>query len=170
MKSASTGLKEEIHRVQDGIRHYEQKLLHPVHARYHGPLAPLGIRLANTITGFMGSWTFLVLQTIIVAFWIGLNILAYVKHFDPYPFILLNLAFSTQAAYAAPLILMAGNVAAAKDRELWENDYATNQRAYDKIEDLERQIKAIALQNQELLKWIAAQQEREETSHESEHS
>jgi uncharacterized membrane protein len=161
VKSASAAWKEEIHKVQDEIRQYEQKLLHPVHARYHGPLAPLGIRLANAITGFMGSWTFLILQTILVSLWIGLNVLAYIKHFDPYPFILLNLAFSTQAAYAAPLILMAGNVSAAKDRELWENDYATNQRAYAKIEDLERQIQAIALQNQELLKLILAQQERE---------
>ena len=161
MKSASTGLREELHRVQDGIKHYEQKLLHPVHARYHGPLAPVGIRLANMITGFMGSWTFLILQSIIVGFWIVLNVLAYVKHFDPYPFILLNLAFSTQAAYAAPLILMAGNVSAAKDRELWESDYATNQSAYKKIEDMERQIEAIALQNQELLRLIASQHELE---------
>lgn len=85
---------------------------------------------------------------------------AWIKHFDPYPFILLNLAFSTQAAYAAPLILMASNVAAAKDRELWENDYATNQKAYEKIEELERQIKTIAEQNHELLKLVAEQKNR----------
>ena len=161
MKMASAGLRTEIHKVQDGIRQYEQRILHPVHARYHGPLAPLGIQLANMITGFMGSWTFLILQTILVSLWIGLNVFAYVRHFDPYPFILLNLAFSTQAAYAAPLILMAGNVSAAKDRELWENDYATNQKAYEKIEGLERQIEAVALQNQELLRLILAQQEQE---------
>ena len=137
-----------------------QKDLHPVHARFHGDDAPLGVRLANAIIGFMGSWPFLVIQTILVAIWIALNVFAWVKHFDPYPFILLNLAFSTQAAYAAPLILMASNVAAAKDRELWENDYATNQKAYAKIEELERQIKAVAEQNHELLKLMVEQKDR----------
>ena len=122
----------------------QREFLHPVHDRYHGEQAPLGVRLANAIIGFMGSWPFLILQTILCGFWIALNLFAWVKHFDPFPFILLNLAFSTQAAYAAPLILMASNVAAAKDRELWENDYATNQKAYAKIEELERQIKAVA--------------------------
>ena len=124
---------------------------------YHGEEAPLGIRLANTITGFMGSWTFLILQTIIVAAWIALNILMWIKHFDPYPFILLNLAFSTQAAYAAPLILMAGNVSAAKDRELWDHDYDTNQKAYAKIEGLELQIKTLIEQNQQLLLMLTQQ-------------
>ena len=139
-------------------------ILHPVHARYHGEQAPLGVRLANAIIGFMGSWPFLIVQTILVAIWIALNIFAWIKHFDPFPFILLNLAFSTQAAYAAPLILMASNVAAAKDRELWENDYATNQKAYAKIEELERQIKAVAEQNHELLKLMVEQKNRSNTA------
>ena len=139
--------------MRDQIRNIGQKLhfRHPVFGHYHGADAPLGIRLANTITGFMGSWTFLILQTIIVAAWIALNILMWINHFDPYPFILLNLAFSTQAAYAAPLILMAGNVSAAKDRELWDHDYDTNQKAYAKIEELELQIKTLIEQNQQLL-------------------
>ena len=135
-------------------------VLHPVNARYHGETAPLGVRLANAIIGFMGSWPFLVIQTILVAIWIALNVFAWIKHFDPFPFILLNLAFSTQAAYAAPLILMASNVAAAKDRELWENDYATNQKAYAKIEELELQIKAVAEQNHELLELMVEQKDR----------
>ena len=140
-----------------------QQFLHPVHDHFHGPQAPPGVRLANAIIGFMGSWPFLILQTILCGFWIALNLVAWFKHFDPFPFILLNLAFSTQAAYAAPLILMAGNVAAAKDRELWESDYATNQKAYEKIEELERQIKTIAEQNQELLKLMVEQKNRSNT-------
>jgi uncharacterized membrane protein len=55
----------------------------------------------------MGSWTFLVLQTVLVALWLGANLVLLSRPFDPFPFILLNLAFSTQAAYAAPLILLA---------------------------------------------------------------
>lgn len=148
---------QKMQQVRNGFGKIRQRFLHPVHARYHGQGAPPGIRLANAITGFMGSWLFLVLQTIVVGIWIVLNVVAWRKHFDPYPFILLNLVFSTQAAYAAPLILMAGNVAAARDRELWESDYATNQKAYAKIEELERQIKAVAEQNQELLKLMVQQ-------------
>ena len=129
-------------------------LNHPVFRHFHGDDTPLGIRLANAVTGFMGSWTFLILQTIIVVGWIVGNVYLYF-HFDPYPFILLNLAFSTQAAYAAPLILMASNVAAARDRELWDHDYETNQKAYAKIEDLEMQIRFISQQNNDMLKIIS---------------
>jgi len=83
--------------------------------------APLGARIADAVTGFMGSWRFLIIQTIIVAFWIVGNALILTRPFDPYPFILLNLAFSTQAAYAAPLILLAGNRAALRDRMTLEH-------------------------------------------------
>jgi len=136
-----------------------RRFLHPVHDRFHGPQAPMGIRLANAIIGFMGSWPFLILQTVLCSAWIVFNLVAWFRHFDPYPFILLNLAFSTQAAYAAPLLLMAGNVSAAKDRELWENDYATNQKAYEKIEELERQIRTIAESNQQLLRLMTEQKD-----------
>jgi uncharacterized membrane protein len=149
-----------MQQIRDGASRMGQRFRHPVHARFHGEQAPPSIQLANAITGFMGSWMFLVIQTLVVGAWIVINVIAWVKHFDPYPFILLNLLFSTQAAYAAPLILMAGNVAASRDRELWENDYATNQTAFEKIEDLERQIKQIAEQNQELLRLMAERNER----------
>ncbi|MFL5755877.1 MAG: DUF1003 domain-containing protein [Chloroflexota bacterium] len=74
-----------------------------------------GERIADDVARFIGSWRFLVLQTAIVALWIAGNVVA-LFHFDPYPFILLNLAFSTQAAYAAPLILLASNRASQRDR------------------------------------------------------
>jgi len=77
--------------------------------------APLGARIADRVTGFLGSWRFLVIQSILVVLWIAGNVVL-LFHFDPYPFILLNLAFSTQAAYAAPLILLAGNRASQRDR------------------------------------------------------
>jgi uncharacterized membrane protein len=82
--------------------------------------APLSARIADRVTGFMGSWAFIGLQTAIVALWVGGNIYL-VFHFDPYPFIFLNLAFSTQAAYAAPLILLASNRAAIRDRMTLEH-------------------------------------------------
>ena len=87
---------------------------HPVNVKLVTQ-APFGARIADAITGFMGSWKFIVLQTVVVLMWITANVIV-LLHFDPYPFILLNLAFSTQAAYAAPLILLAGNRAAVRDR------------------------------------------------------
>jgi uncharacterized membrane protein len=72
--------------------------------------------VADRVTGFMGSWRFIVLQTAIVAAWLASNVVLLSQPFDPFPFILLNLAFSTQAAYAAPLILLAGNRASQRDR------------------------------------------------------
>jgi uncharacterized membrane protein len=153
MKSKSSANDTENQSVASPQAQWVARHLpHPVVARYQGPNAPFGIRCANAITGFMGSWVFLWVQTLLVAAWITLNIVAWRRHFDPYPFILLNLAFSTQAAYAAPLILMAGNVSAARDRELWENDYATNQRAYQKIEALEEQVRSLAEQNNAMLR------------------
>ncbi len=92
----------------------EAAMRHPVNVAMY-ERAPLGARIADGVTGFMGSWRFLILQTILVAIWIGGNVWL-LFHFDPYPFILLNLAFSTQAAYAAPLILLAGNRASLRDR------------------------------------------------------
>ena len=93
---------------------------------------PLGARIADRVTGFLGSWRFLILQTVLVGIWLFGNVYLLSKPFDPYPFILLNLAFSTQAAYAAPLILLAGNRAAQRDRRTLEHaaeetDYAETQ-------------------------------------------
>lgn len=91
---------------------------HPVNQALDA--APLGARIADRVTGFMGSWKFIVLQTVIVTIWIGGNLIL-LFDFDPAPFILLNLAFSTQAAYAAPLILLAGNRQALRDRMTLEH-------------------------------------------------
>lgn len=75
-----------------------------------------GERLADLVVGGMGSWTFILIQSCIVFLWMLLNMAGWFYHWDPAPFILLNLVFSTQAAYASPLILMAANRQSAKDR------------------------------------------------------
>lgn len=93
---------------------------HPVNQALFGA-APFGARLADRVTGFMGSWRFIAMQTAIVAIWLAANIILLTRPFDPFPFILLNLAFSTQAAYAAPLILLAGNRASQRDRMTLEH-------------------------------------------------
>jgi uncharacterized membrane protein len=93
---------------------------HPVNVQIDDE-APLGARIADRVTGYMGSWRFIIIQTVIVCVWLLGNIYLLSKPFDPYPFILLNLAFSTQAAYAAPLILLAGNRASLRDRMTLEH-------------------------------------------------
>ena len=76
----------------------------------HKESMTFGQRLSDAIASGMGSWRFIIIQSAIVAAWIGLNLVEVLfKPFDPYPFILLNLLFSTQAAYAAPIIMMSQN-------------------------------------------------------------
>jgi uncharacterized membrane protein len=88
-----------------------------------------GERIADGVTAVFGSWRFIVIQTAIVVAWIAANLLAFAEHWDPYPFILLNLVFSTQAAYAAPLILLSQNRQADTDRITAEHDYRVNRVA-----------------------------------------
>jgi len=100
-----------------------------------------GDRIADRVSTFLGSWRFIVIQTVIVVVWIVSNVLLIV-HFDPYPFIFLNLAFSTQAAYAAPLILLASNRAAMRDRLTLE--HAAQEADLEELQN-ERILEAIQL-------------------------
>jgi uncharacterized membrane protein len=102
-------------------------------------------RFSESIARFFGTARFLVVQTGLVAIWITLNSLAFIHHWDPYPFILLNLAFSTQAAYAAPLILLAQNRQAERDKAQYEQDRALNARAVADTEFLARELASIRL-------------------------
>jgi uncharacterized membrane protein len=115
--------------------------------------APVGARIADGVTGFLGSWRFLILQTILVAIWLTGNAYLLSRPFDPYPFILLNLAFSTQAAYAAPLILLAGNRSAQRDR-------LTLEHAADETDVAEKQNERLLHGNTEILKHVEGLEER----------
>ena len=95
-----------------------------------------GQRIADTVANSMGSWTFIIVQSIIVALWIICNLIAWQFQWDVYPFILLNLVFSTQAAYAAPIIMMSQNRSAERDRHQADADYKTNLEAKKEIEEL----------------------------------
>jgi len=102
-----------------------------------------GQRLADSVAAGMGSWRFIIIQTIIVALWMALNVVAFVGHWDPYPYILLNLLFSTQAAYAAPIIMMAQNRQNERDRAQANEDFRTNVEAKKEIEELQLRLNAI---------------------------
>ncbi|WP_029431623.1 DUF1003 domain-containing protein [Blastococcus sp. URHD0036] len=100
-------------------------------------------RFAEGIARFLGTGRFLAVQTIIVIVWITLNVAAVNLRWDPYPFILLNLAFSTQAAYAAPLILLAQNRQADRDRVQAEEDRARAASTRADTEYLARELAAL---------------------------
>jgi len=102
-----------------------------------------GQRLADNVANSMGSWRFIIYQTFIVVLWMVLNFVAYFSHWDPYPFILLNLLFSTQAAYAAPIIMMAQNRQNDRDRMQAQADYETNVLAKKEIEELQLRLNSI---------------------------
>ena len=95
-----------------------------------------GQRIADGLASVMGSWSFIIVQSILLAIWICLNVAAWFYHWDPYPFILLNLALSFQAAYAAPIIMMSQNRQAAKDRLMAEQDYEVNCKAEDELKSI----------------------------------
>src|SRR5437763_7023171 len=83
----------------------------------------LGERVADSAAGVVGSWRFIIIQSILVAIWVGFNVweLGF-GHFDPFPFVLLNLMFSVQAAYTGPILLLASNRQAATDRAMASRD------------------------------------------------
>jgi uncharacterized membrane protein len=102
-------------------------------------------RFSESIARFLGTGRFLAGQTVLVVFWIALNTVGLVNHWDPYPFILLNLAFSTQAAYAAPLILLAQNRQDDRDRASIERDREVAARTQADTEFLARELAAVRL-------------------------
>ena len=96
----------------------------------------MGQRIADGVAATMGSWRFIITQSIVLAAWVVLNVIAFIQHWDPYPFILLNLALSFQAAYAAPIIMMSQNRQAEKDRLQSSNDYEVDMKAEMEIMQL----------------------------------
>jgi uncharacterized membrane protein len=102
-------------------------------------------RLSERIARYLGTGRFLVIQTVLVVVWIALNLTAVIGRWDPYPFILLNLAFSTQAAYAAPLILLAQNRQDDRDRVSLEEDRARAARTKADTEFLARELAAVRI-------------------------
>lgn len=116
-----------------------QKTWHEKHAER----LSFGQRLADKMAKVMGSWKFIVIQSVLIVVWIFINILAYAYHWDPYPFILLNLLFSTQAAYSAPIIMMAQNRQNERDRYQATEDFITNKQAKEEIEEMQKTLARI---------------------------
>ena len=137
------GMTDEILQAVDALEDQLEQLLGP---RLSPPLPvirnvntvvaeqlTLGDRVADRVAVTMGSWRFIGIQSALLAIWVTFNGIGWVNHWDPYPFILLNLALSFQAAYSAPIIMMSQNRQAAKDRIMAEEDFRVNHVAEDEI-------------------------------------
>jgi uncharacterized membrane protein len=111
-----------------------------------------GAVLADWVAETVGSWRFIIIQSVLLGVWIILNMMVFIDRWDPYPFILLNLVLSFQAAYAAPIIMMSQNRQSEIDRRHAEHDYRINVKAELEIELLHNKIDA--LREQEILKLI----------------
>jgi len=112
----------------------------------------LGQRAADKLTSFCGSWTFIFLLSVYMAVWIIANTVGFLYHWDPWPFIILNLTLSCLAAVQAPIILMSQNREAERDRIRAEHDYRVNRRAELEIEDIQRDLEIIKQMIRELKK------------------
>jgi uncharacterized membrane protein len=112
----------------------------------HKEASNFGHRLADSVANGMGSWRFIIIQTLFVAAWMVLNVVGFIQHWDVYPYILLNLLFSTQAAYAAPIIMMAQNRQNQRDRVQADSDYRTNVAAKKEIEQLMIKLDTIEIE------------------------
>ena len=131
----------------------EYRLLQQLRARDPAQNPPknkptLGERVADRVADSMGSWQFIIIQSTILALWVSLNAIGLIRHWDPYPFILLNLMLSFQAAYAAPIIMMSQNRQSDIDRIDARHNFEVNLKAELEIELL--QDKMDALQQQDM--------------------
>ena len=137
------GLKTELidaeHRLLEELRNL-RKNLRAQQTDEPAERLTVGQKLADVIAENMGSWRFIIVQSIILFFWIVLNVTAFVQKWDPYPFIFLNLMLSFQAAYAAPFIMMSQNRQQDIDRKKAEGDYNVNIKAELEIELLHQKI------------------------------
>jgi uncharacterized membrane protein len=157
---------EKFEDLKIGLHETEERLLSELRAMRRGlrgteddsqaadSQLTIGQRIADAVAATMGSWTFIIAQSVALMVWIAFNVTAYVQQWDPYPFILLNLALSFQAAYAAPFIMMSQNRQQDIDRKAAENDYRINVKAELEIELLHEKIDQ--LREREVLKLTEA--------------
>jgi uncharacterized membrane protein len=139
------------------------KSQHNWHEKHQKTLS-FGGRIADAVAKGMGSWKFIIVQTVLVVLWMGLNVIGFMKHWDVYPFILLNLLFSTQAAYAAPIIMMSQNRQNERDRMHAEEDYQTNIEAKQEIEALAIMLKSIEVEKLDKIIELLQKQRNHQTT------
>jgi uncharacterized membrane protein len=107
------------------------------------PPRSTGQRIADRFTEAIGTWPFLAVQSVFIVIWIAVNAYAWVRRFDPYPYILLNLVFSVWSAYAAPIIMMSQNRQNERDRLQAQRDHKTNVESHLEIEQIQRLLERL---------------------------
>jgi len=117
-----------------------------------------GQRIADTMARELGSWRFIICQSVVLTGWIVLNVVGWIRSWDPYPFIFLNLALSFQAAYSAPILMMSQNRQAARDRLTAEHDYEINVRAELEVAKVYGTLDALVGQQWDTLLQLQSQQ------------
>ena len=127
-----------------------------------GPMT-LGQLTADRIAGVVGSWRFIIIQSVLLVGWLILNVFAWTSAWDPYPFILLNLMLSFQAAYTAPILLMSQNRQSEIDRQNQRNDYEVNLKAELEIELLHQKIDLLRAREMERLMSIIQELQKDMT-------
>lgn len=100
----------------------------------------IGDSLADLCTSIIGSWKFIIFQATFLVFWITMNVYAWIHAWDPFPFVLLNLVLSFQAAFSAPIIMMSQNRQGAIDRKKIDNDYDISVKIQLEIELLHEKM------------------------------
>ena len=119
----------------------------------------IGQKIADGVASTMGSWRFIIIQSCILVIWLTLNSLAFIYHWDNYPFILLNLMLSFEAAYAAPIIMMSQNRQAYKDRLTAESDYHTNVKGEIEVRNIMEHLDHQDLIIKQIIERMEAQHE-----------
>ena len=117
-----------------------------------------GERASDKVVAVAGSWPFILIQSGLLACWVVLNVTAYIRHWDPYPFILMNLVLSLQAAYTAPVIMMSQNRQAARDRLEAHNDFEIDVKAEEEVHLILDHLEAQDVALEEIHKCVIALQ------------
>ena len=114
-----------------------------VESVHHGYKPDFGQKTSDKISAIVGSWKFIIIQTVVFSAWIMLNVAGWIKHWDEFPFILLNLTLGVISTYTAPIIMMSQNRSEERDRRKLEMDFYTNRKAEREIEQLQIQLEKL---------------------------
>jgi uncharacterized membrane protein len=135
-----TGLKHALHEEELRLLANLRRRPRPLPKDAIQPLENAGSKVSDAVTSIVGSWRFIIIQSVLLVIWMVLNTIALMRHWDPYPFILLNLVLSFEAAYTAPIIMMSQNRQAVLDRTAAKSDYDVNLKSELEIELLHQKI------------------------------
>jgi len=150
-------------RIERLVNDYEEKVLRRVNVEYRRKTR-WSDRLADKIAAFGGSWRFIIIFSLILAFWIVWNTLSFTRHFDNPPYILLNLVLSLIAAFQAPVIMMSQNRHAEQDKHEAIIDFAINYKSEQEIDDIQshlHRLEADMREIKDMLRGIKAGSEKE---------